>query len=816
MADVPDERIAELVERFLEARTDAASYLATVDPELRAEVAERLREAEFVAEYFTALPSPRRLPDRPQRIAGCDLLEPLGTGAMGEVYRARQQGLGRDVAVKLMRAELAHRDDFLLRFQKEARTLAALDHPGIVKVLFTGEEQGWLYFGMELIAGRSLDQAMPELRRSLAGREPRRFDRLVRLLAELLETLAYAHRSGIAHRDVKPSNVMLDDDGHPKLVDFGLSHEATMPGLTLPGVLVGTPAYLSPEGAMRRPRPRTADDLWAAGVILHELLTGALPYDGRTVDDTLQQLLHPRPIDPRAHFADVPANLAAICSRALDPDPAARYATAQQFAADLRRFLADEPVLAAQWSPWGAWRSHWRRRHRWYVAAAAGLAVGGASWFVAEQRAGERQLGAVVAALGEVVVDGVSLRDLAPHAATARSLLADERLSVADRATVAARLAAIEDLARARFAAAAQQIRDGAGSPRGTAVRDYRSPALAVQWKGLREATEAAMVLPALGDATALVAASQPVLHVADPEGGPGGAPFQVLALDPVTSLATPIYLGVTPCDVPVFAGHFRVVVGDANAFAELTRSIAVPGVYDLVANLLPTDKTHEGMVPVQAGQAAVGQSGEAAFVYKKQEITHPGFWIDRAEVTCGRYHAFCVATGATRLPTTWKNGYDPAWADLPVVGVTATEAAAFAEWAGKRLPTWTEWQIAARGRDGWEYPWGDDPKLLEDVTTLGKDARMPWHQAVSPPGSCATDTSWCGVVDMLANVEEWTETPYVAQLDGAPFPVLPWRLCGGVSWTRERDNFTELSVVRPGQPEQTATGFRCAKTSAP
>ena len=275
MDDAREARIDAWLERLLRA-ADATAALADVEPDIRDELAQRLRDAEFIDEYFAGLPPPGTPPPRPRHIAGCELYEVLGSGAMGEVLRARQLDLGRDIAIKLMRAELADRDDFLARFAKEARTLAALDHPGIVKVLFSGTEQGWLYFGMELVRGRDLATAMAELRQPLLGNEPRRHDRVVRLTAELLETLAYAHRNGIAHRDVKPSNVMLDGDGHPKLVDFGLAHGGDGPGVTLPGVLLGTPSFLSPEAALRRQRPRTADDLWAAGVILYEMLTGTM------------------------------------------------------------------------------------------------------------------------------------------------------------------------------------------------------------------------------------------------------------------------------------------------------------------------------------------------------------------------------------------------------------------------------------------------------------------------------------------------------------------------------------------------------------
>ncbi len=820
MAAARQRQVQELVDAYLRQTGELAGYLENVPAELRDEVAAQCREAAFAAEFFRELPPLRLVQPLPHSIGGCELGELLGEGAMGRVLRGRQRELGRDVAVKLIRAEHQDHDEFLTRFREEARLLASLDHPGIVSVHGCGEEAGWVFYVMDLVVGQSLLQALPSLLAHENERgKPHRFDRAARIAAEVLETLAYAHGQGIVHRDLKPSNLMLDQSGRPRIVDFGLAKNALGPLRTAPGQLLGTPAYMSPELVARHDCPPAAADLWAVGVILFQMLTGRLPYDGRDTDELLRQLLRPKACDPRALLPDVPAPLAAICAKALSPALDERYPSAATFAADLRRFLAGEPVEAGQRT---LVTSLWRvvRRHRRAIAAALLLLVGGSvAVRVAEQRAEVRAAVAKIDQLAALDVETEPRSVMASALVVADELLRGEQLEDDARRRGEELVARIRAHAKEVHERGTGLVVEGAGTPAGTPFAEHKPPVPALQTQGLRELVEATVLDPQLRAPIAVLNEVQPQLQIAAPV-GTNSAPVRVEALDPVTGqpLLT-VATTTAPCTVPVPQGHYRIVVGDANAFAECTRTVVAPGIYPVTSTLAATAAATAGMVPIPAGSAVIGQAEAGAVVYAQTTVQHAAFFIDRCEVTCGEYFVFCQQTGSP-LPPTWNGAYDPAWAELPVFGVRQAHAKAYAEFRGKRLPTWAEWQIAARGREGKIFPWGDEEDPIHDpalLPNLELDPLVPWYQSVRPVGTIEKDKSWCDAMDMLGNVDEWTDTPYLAHLDGVPYPVLPWRVRGGRDvWTLRRKDDLSLAGVSPGPPEHNGSGFRCAKSAAP
>ena len=823
MAAARQHQVQELVDAYLRQTGDLERFLQQVPADLRDEVQAQCREATFAAEFFRELPPLRLVQALPHTIGGCELGELLGEGAMGRVLRGRQRELGRDVAVKLIRAEHQDHDEFLTRFREEARLLASLDHPGIVSVHACGEEAGWVFYVMDLVAGQSLLQALPSLlaQENTPG-NAHRFDRAARIAAEVLETLAYAHGQGIVHRDLKPSNLMLDGSGRPRIVDFGLAKNALGPLRTAPGQLLGTPAYMSPELVARRECPPTAADLWAVGVILFQMLTGRLPYDGRDTDELLRQLLRPKACDPRAQLPDVPAPLAAICAKALSPALEDRYPSAAAFAADLRRFLAGEPVEAGQRT---LVTSLWRvvRRHRRALAAALLLAVGAsAAVRFAEQRAEERA--------ATTKIERLAALDVAkePAAVMASALVVADELLRGDLLDGDARRSGEELVARLR--AHAQRLHEngvrdvvaGAGTPAGTPFAAHKPPVPALQSQGLRELVEATVLDPQLPAPITVLNEVKPQLQIAAPV-GTASAPVRIDALDPVTGqpLLT-VATTTAPCTVPVPQGHYRIVIGGPDAFAECTRTVVAPGTYVVTSTPTATSAATVGMIPIPAGSAVIGQADTGAVVYQRTTVQHAAFFIDRCEVTCGDYFVFCQQTGAP-YPRTWNGIYDPAWADLPVFGVRYAQAKAYAEFRGKRLPTWTEWQIAARGRDGSPFPWGNDAKPLLDPKVLTNIGHVDseWPANVLPVGSCHKDESWIGVRDLYGSVAEWTDTPYVAQIDGVPFPAFPWRILGGFSWRSRRSLPAplpprDLTGISIGPIEFADAGFRCAKSAAP
>jgi WD40 repeat protein len=298
-------------------------------------------------------------------VRGYHVLEVLGKGGMGVVYKARQLGLNRTVALKMILSGALAGPDALDRFRREAEAVARLQHPHIVAVHEIGTHDGLPFFSLEFVAGGSLD-------RKLAGipQPPREAARLVETLARAVHA---AHQKGVIHRDLKPSNVLLAEDGTPKVADFGLAKQLDDDsGRTREGDVMGTPSYMAPEqaaGDVGSVGPAT--DVYALGAILYECLTGRPPFRGATLLETLEQVRHRDPVPLTQLQPKVPRDLETICLKCLRKEPARRYAGAAELADDLGRFQSGEPIRARPASlPERAWK--WARRR---PTAAALLAV---------------------------------------------------------------------------------------------------------------------------------------------------------------------------------------------------------------------------------------------------------------------------------------------------------------------------------------------------------------------------------------------------------------------------------------------------------
>jgi len=266
-----------------------------------------------------------------RRIGRYRLLNVLGEGGMGVVFRAHDEELNRDVALKMLRTVQSYSPTQLERFQREMRNAARLSHPGIVTVYEVGREGDVLYYTMELVPGASFDPHLGDLRTR------------VTVLEKVARAVQYAHEQGVIHRDIKPQNIITDAGGAPRLLDFGISRDLQAPTeLTRTGGLLGTPTYMAPEQAKGKVHePDVRADVYALGAILYEVLAGQVPFTGETVADIVKRLLVEDPKPPPG-----PAELVAICLKALEKEPARRYPTAAAFADDLSRFLSGETVHA--------------------------------------------------------------------------------------------------------------------------------------------------------------------------------------------------------------------------------------------------------------------------------------------------------------------------------------------------------------------------------------------------------------------------------------------------------------------------------------
>jgi hypothetical protein len=259
---------------------------------------------------------------------------------MGVVYKARQVSLNRIVALKMILAGQLANDEDVQRFHAEAEAAAKLDHPGIVPIFEIGQHNGQHYFSMGFVEGESLAT------KAAAGPlPPREAADLVKRIAEAVE---FAHQQGIIHRDLKPANVLLDREGQPRVTDFGLAKQTQRDtGLTGTGQVLGTPSYMPPEQAAgKSDQIGPAADIYSLGAILYCLLTGRPPFQAANPMDVLLQVLDQEPVPPRLLNHSLDRDLETICLKCLQKEPDRRYATTQQLADDLERFLTGESISA--------------------------------------------------------------------------------------------------------------------------------------------------------------------------------------------------------------------------------------------------------------------------------------------------------------------------------------------------------------------------------------------------------------------------------------------------------------------------------------
>jgi serine/threonine protein kinase len=271
-----------------------------------------------------------------KKIGQHKILEEIGEGGMGVVYKAEQISLGRTVAMKMLPQRLTHNASLVQRFMNEARAIAALNHPNIVQIYDVGQQGNTYYYTMELIDGDSLDNIL--YRR---GTLP--LERAVSIVAKAANALNYMHQQGIVHRDVKPSNIMLDKLGGVKLTDFGLALQEGATRLTMEGGIVGTPEYMSPEQAAGQ-TATALSDIYSLGVVLYELVTGRVPFEAESPLGVINKIQSDEPVPPRGIDPAIPPGLEAIILRMMASDPKKRYESCPAILKDLRRFRSYEHI----------------------------------------------------------------------------------------------------------------------------------------------------------------------------------------------------------------------------------------------------------------------------------------------------------------------------------------------------------------------------------------------------------------------------------------------------------------------------------------
>jgi len=364
-SDEQASRLVHVLEQYLAdlkagAAPDRAELLAA-HPELADQLEDCLAGIEFIhAASGGASSSQKQLGD-------FRILREVGRGGMGAVYEAEQISLRRRVALKVLRFGTVSDPDAIERFKREAETVAHLHHTNIVPIFAVGSEHGVNFYAMQFIEGRSLDQVLRDEGKPTAP------DRVAAWGLQAAEALAHAHARGVIHRDVKPSNLILDGaEERIWLTDFGLAKRLDDVTLSMTGALLGTPRYMSPEqAAAAHHRLDDRTDIYSLGASLYELVTGKPVFAGDSPHNLISQILHADPEPPRKHRPSLPRDLETILMKCLSKEPGRRYESARQLADDLRAFLDGRPIAARRASYFER-ATRWFKRQRRSVALTAG------------------------------------------------------------------------------------------------------------------------------------------------------------------------------------------------------------------------------------------------------------------------------------------------------------------------------------------------------------------------------------------------------------------------------------------------------------
>lgn len=407
MTDPRWERIKSLIGRSLELEGDERmAFLDQAcgpDHELRQDIQDFLDRGGLSDKSFLEPPTRPQAGKEHLVLGDFEILRELGRGGMGVVYLARQKGLEREVAVKVLVDGLGTTPTAVARFHREARAAGRLRHPGIVQVIADGQAENTHWFAMEYVPGHDLAREI-QLQRSghtLTGvgaflprvGSPNHLVTVARICADIADALHYAHINGLVHRDIKPHNILVQPDGRVQVADFGLVRDESLGSLTITGEIAGTLHYMSPEQArIKRTYIDHRTDVYSLGVVMYELATLERPYEGATSAEILTKILRGDPRGMRRLNRKIPRDFETICGKAMSKEPRARYADAKALAEDLRRFLAHEAIQATP-PTWidraiGLLRRHWR------MASAATLlatGLGAGSWLTLRSAQAARQ-----------------------------------------------------------------------------------------------------------------------------------------------------------------------------------------------------------------------------------------------------------------------------------------------------------------------------------------------------------------------------------------------------------------------------------------
>jgi len=702
-----------------------------------------------------------------QTLGHYEVLTPLGAGGMGEVYRARDTTLQRDVAIKVIPEQLANDREGLARLQREAQLLAALNHPNIATIHSLEESEGTRFLVLELVEGASLQERLAD--------GPLPLESALRVSCQIAAALVVAHGEGIVHRDLKPANVMLTEDGRAKVLDFGIAKEVgasrgdapteQATDITVAGALIGTVPYMSPEQARGEPAGASSD-IWSFGCVLYELLTGRPAFARATLADTLTAV-----IDHEADFTALPATTSPaihrLVARCLDKDPALRPTSAEAVLQEVQAALDAEIAGTRTVS------------RKTLVAAAVLIAVIGAAtaglWYQRSQVRWAQTVAipeieslAASGAYPEAYALAIRALERSPDAPRLNELMPQ----ISDPLTVTTDPQGADVYAR-RFSSEADEPHPRVllGTTPLVDLRIARAPyRLELEKEGF--VTLERVISSELNRAEARI----------------GAEPAIVLAERLSAAAATPDGM------VLVAGGAWDQAFPESTAYRLKGTSFArIPPV--------PLDDYFIGRHEVsnERFREFVRAGGYRTPEYWKHAFTKDGVELSRDEAM-----GLLVDRSGLPGPRDWSNqDYPDGRGEHPVTGVSWYEAAAYAEYTGTSLPTIFQWQKAARAGlsthfEGVVVPWG----LLRVGAGTGRHANFLGRDTV-PVDSYPFGISPYGAYNMAGNVEEW-----VVNERGAG------RATAGASWADAPYVFSSGSA-RPPFDATNTIGFRTVSNPA-